>query len=491
MATHPESAAVQLHSPRRGIRDGGRPAGATGSITALVPAPRRSPEAVLRRRGRLLRLPVALLAVDGVALGVAALLVEEVSLRVLAVAAVTLMLCADGGMYRSRLTPSVLDDLPALAARAAVAGAVITTVGVFEDGNAGRTAVLFSAAVLGLVIAGRSLVYDGVRRARRSGRIAYQTLVVGCGELAGQLAQGLLDHPEVGLRPIGFLDDDPLLPEARRPVPHVGRVSDLVDVISRRDVSHVVMAFGSAPESGLVDLLRSCDRLACEIYFVPRLYEVHAMSRDMEIVWGFPLIRMRRAAFRSPSWRVKRLMDVLVAAVALVLLSPLMAGCAVAVRLKIGSPVLFRQQRVGLDGRPFELLKFCSLRPNDTTESAQRWTVAQDQRLGGLGRLLRRTSFDELPQLWNILRGEMSLVGPRPERPYFVEEFRRQFPRYMARHRVPSGLTGAAQVAGLRGDTSIPDRARFDNAYIENWSLWLDVKILLRTIGQVVLVKGG
>ncbi len=145
---------------------------------------------------------------------------------------------------------------------------------------------------------------------------------------------------------------------------------------------------------------------------------------------------------------------------------------------------------MGLDGRPFTLLKFTSLRPVDETESAQNWNIAQDDRLTVVGTWLRRTSLDELPQLWNILRGDMSLVGPRPERPFFVDEFTRQFPRYTARHRVPAGLTGTAQVQGLRGDTSIADRARFDNYYIENWSLWDDAKILLRTFSQVIHAAG-
>jgi lipopolysaccharide/colanic/teichoic acid biosynthesis glycosyltransferase len=168
-----------------------------------------------------------------------------------------------------------------------------------------------------------------------------------------------------------------------------------------------------------------------------------------------------------------------------------MLACMVAVRLEGGPGVLFRQERVGLDGRPFELLKFRSLRPADEEESQTRWSVASDDRLGPVGRLLRRTSLDELPQLWNVLRGDMTLVGPRPERPHFVAQFSGSTPRYMARHRVPAGLTGWAQVHGLRGDTSIEERARFDNRYIESWSMWSDVKILLRTVASVVRCPGS
>ncbi len=160
-------------------------------------------------------------------------------------------------------------------------------------------------------------------------------------------------------------------------------------------------------------------------------------------------------------------------------------------RLTDGPGVLFRQTRVGKDGRPFVMLKFRTLRPADDREAATRWNVADDPRLTRTGRLLRRTSLDELPQLWNVLRGDMSLVGPRPERPHFVERFSRAYPGYADRHRMPVGLTGLAQVSGLRGNTSIEDRTRFDNLYIETWSLWRDVQIMLRTTALCLRSGGG
>jgi lipopolysaccharide/colanic/teichoic acid biosynthesis glycosyltransferase len=236
-------------------------------------------------------------------------------------------------------------------------------------------------------------------------------------------------------------------------------------------------------------MLRACDRLACEIYFVPRLYELHSVTKDTEVLWGIPLLRLRRAPFRSGTWPGKRMADVLIASLAMVLLAPVLLVCGLVSWLETGS-VLFRQTRIGLDGAEFTLLKFCSMRPAVESESSTRWNIAEDDRLRIGGKVLRRTSFDELPQLWNVVRGDMSLVGPRPERPYFVDEFTRQYPYYTARHRVPVGLTGWAQIHGLRGDTSIGERARFDNFYIENWSLWGDVKILLRTFGQVIKAAG-
>jgi exopolysaccharide biosynthesis polyprenyl glycosylphosphotransferase len=480
--------------------------------TTQVPAPRRSPAptsapATGSRPGWFTRRPLAprppwqghftpwwpalLVAVDVLAVAGAAVVVEEVSRRVLTMGALTIALFAVGGLYRNRLTPSVLDDVAGLVGRALIAGAVVTGLGAFLDGWAGRATLLAAGAMAALATLGRAVVYAFLRAARRRGRVNHRTLVLGGGELAGQLATTFLEHPETGLLPVGFLDDDPLLPAERRPVPHLGRSSDLVDVIIDQRIDEVVVAYASIREAQLVDLLRACDRLACEILLVPRLYELSPTTRDMETVWGTPLVRIRRAPFRTQMWRLKRVLDVAASAAALVVLAPLLAAVALAVRVGIGSPVLFRQERVGLDGRCFVLLKFCSLRPAGQTESAQRWNISHDDRLTPVGRFIRRTSLDELPQLWNVLRGDMSLVGPRPERPYFVEEFARRFPLYMARHRVPAGLTGAAQVAGLRGDTSIMDRARFDNYYVENWSLWNDCKLLLRTAGQVVRGAGG
>lgn len=179
----------------------------------------------------------------------------------------------------------------------------------------------------------------------------------------------------------------------------------------------------------------------------------------------------------------------LIAAVTLAAVSPVLALCALAVLLESGRPVIFTQEQVGLDGHTFLLHKLRSLHPVDELESQTRWSVVGDPRIGPVGRFLRRTSLDEVPQLWNVVLGDMSLVGPRPERPGFVLEFSAIHERYWARHRVPAGLTGLAQINGLRGDTSIADRARYDNYYIANWSLWLDLKIILMT-GRELLRHG-
>ena len=467
------------------------------ALLALPSPPSAQPRQRLRRvfARQVLRFGVSpyVLAADiaAIAIGVSAAGCLTGSLLVLALGLVSLNAAA--GLYRSRLNLSVLDQAPSLGVRALAAAAAAAFVGVVVvDGRATTTLFVTSGTYFVTALITRGVVYTGVRAARRHGLVAHPTLVLGAGQVGRQVANALAEHPEYGLRVIGFVDSDPLLADADRPAPLLGGTDDLARVIGTTGARQVVIAFAAEKSASMVDIIRTCDRLDCQMFIVPRLFELnHRPGRDMEVVWGLPLIRLRPAPFRQASWKVKRGLDVMTAATALALLSPLLAVIAAAVRRETGPGVLFRQLRVGMDGRAFTLLKFTSMRPLDDAESATRWNVADDSRIGPVGRLLRRTSLDELPQLWNVLRGDMSIVGPRPERPHFVNEFAHSTPRYLARHRVPCGMTGWAQVHGLRGDTSIADRARFDNYYIENWSLWLDLKIVVRTVTAVLGGQGG
>ena len=452
------------------------------------PAPIVARRAVPLPRPDRVRLGRGLLVADALAAGTGLALLGPRWSDVLAVALALVGLGAQH-LYRSRLTLSVLDDLPALAL--AVVGALAgagAVANLFEEqgpGSAGAVAVL-------LLLPGRAAGYAAVRVARSRGVVAHRTLIVGAGAVGSRLAQVLIDHPENGLRPVAFVDELPPPSGATAPsLPLSSSPSDLADTIRELEIRVVIVAFGLASEPDLVGLLRTCDQLACTTFVVPRLYELGARGRDVESLRGVPLTRLRPSALRPGALRSKRAFDVVVAAGALVLLSPLLAVLALGTRLDGGPGVIFRQVRVGRDGRTFELLKFRSLAPRDPGESEQRWNVSGDPQMSWWGRVLRRTSLDELPQLWNVLNGSMSLVGPRPERPYFVEQFTSSLPHYPARHRLPAGLTGWAQVNGLRGDTSISERAVLDNAYIESWSLWMDCKVLARTAGQVVRGAGS
>jgi exopolysaccharide biosynthesis polyprenyl glycosylphosphotransferase len=251
-----------------------------------------------------------------------------------------------------------------------------------------------------------------------------------------------------------------------------------------------LITFGVS-DSDLVATLRSAERTAAEFHVVPRLWEAGAVAPaggNVDDVWGIPIVQLRRPMTRSRDRLVKRCFDVVGASLLLLLTAPLLLALAAAVRLSGPGPILFRQKRVGLDGTLFEILKFRSM--HEIEDSDTRWTVDGDDGVTRVGRVLRATSLDELPQLWNVMRGEMSLVGPRPERPHFADSFAATIPRYDDRHRVRAGLTGLPQVSGLRGDTSIEDRVRMDNAYIEGWSLWSDCTIVLRTV-RCVLTGAG
>ncbi len=397
------------------------------------------------------------------------------------------------GLYRSRLDLSLLDDLPYILAAMVVAWTFkVAFFAVLPGVDPPPRQVVHALVLLVAVVLVRWIAYWVVRTARCRGWVRHRTLVLGAGQVGVRLAATLKERRYYGLDPVGFLDSGvPEVTEDLLPAPLCGGYEQLARVISEYAIRDVIVAFGGAPEDDLVDILRTCDRLDVEVFIVPRLFELHNVNRYTDEIWGIPLVRVRRAVFRSVWWRAKRMTDVVVSAVMLFVLAPVLAACVLLVRLEGGPGVIFRQERVGLDGRPFQVLKFRSLKPVDETESQTNWNIRHDDRLGPVGKFLRGSSLDELPQLWNILRGDMTLVGPRPERPHFVDQFSAHIPRYTARHRVPAGLTGWAQAHGLRGDTSIEDRARFDNYYIENWSPWLDIKIVIKTVGQVLRRQGG
>ncbi|MFC8450483.1 exopolysaccharide biosynthesis polyprenyl glycosylphosphotransferase [Kitasatospora sp. NPDC057223] len=499
--------------PRAGrpLPGGRRPA--TGVLDRPAAAQARCAPAIGRHRRPFrsrLALPAGLVTVDVLALGGATLLSTTTLgtagrahplLGIATLLPLLLALNLAGGLYRTRLTLSVLDELPALTARSVVATAFAVTLAGCLDGHwPGRgTAtplrlLTLLAVFLLLDTLGRALAYRLVRRARR--RRPSPVLLLGAGQLGQRVAAALTERREYGLRPVGFLDPDPVLLAGSTGLPVLGGREVLEREVRRHRVHHVVATEGAADEGETAAALRDAARLGCQVWLVPALREYGSVEagpgrRGGDHLWGYPCLRIGRPAMRRPGWPAKRALDITAAALGLLALAPVLAACALAVRFDTGPGVLFRQQRTGLDGKAFTLLKFRTLRPNNEHESATRWNISQDHRMGAVGRLMRRSSLDELPQLWNILRGDMSLVGPRPERPYFVMRFGQAYPEYADRHRVPVGLTGLAQANGLRGDTSIEDRARFDNRYIESWSLWQDVKLLLRTAALMLHPDGS
>ncbi len=434
-------------------------------------------------------LPASLAGADLVAVALASAVVRAGPRDTVFFALLLLTGRASARTYRPRLHLSVLDDLPQTLGSSLLATGVLAVLegAVQSDVGAARHVLALGGLALVLSAILHALAMGAARRLRRAGVVGSRTLVLGAGRVGVALAESLLTHRDLGLRPIGFVDPDALTSADELPVPMLSKdLQALSRTIAEHRVDTVLMAFSGAREAHLVDTVITAHRTGCAVLVVPRLFELHADSSDVERIRGVPLVRLRSDPTQRPAWWIKRGADVVLGGLGLLLLSPVLLVVALAVLIDSGRPILFWQERVGLDGRSFRLCKFRSLRPASESESQSTWTIATDPRVGPVGRFLRKTSVDEVPQLWNIVRGEMSLVGPRPERPGFVEQFTGEHERYWARHRVPVGLTGLAQVNGLRGDTSIRERARYDNYYIANWSLWLDVKILAMTAKEVL-----
>jgi exopolysaccharide biosynthesis polyprenyl glycosylphosphotransferase len=415
-----------------------------------------------------------LLGFDAVAVaaGVALSQINELSTMYGLLAIAVLNLC-DGS--RRRLDPDALAEAPRLVGRLMLPILPVALLA-HSDPELGAF-VVWLPATLALVLAGRFLAYRRIRIGRKRGRLE-PTIIVGTGSVGYRAATTLLHDPRYGLRPIGFVGSG-ADGGVETPLPLLGDVQNLARLVAVTGTTCVLVAFGIASEPELVPILRACDELGVKIYVVPRLFELGAQGAGMwsDELWSLPLVPLGHRA-HSARCAGKRIFDVVVSSLILVLSAPMLAATTLALLLSQGRPVLFRQTRIGLGGRDFQLLKFRTLPVNRNSD--REWTPGQDG-MTRLGKLLRETGLDELPQLFNVIRGEMSLVGPRPERPSFVEEFSREIPYYGDRHRVRCGITGWAQINGLHGDTSIPDRARFDNYYIENWSPWRDCVILLRT----------
>jgi exopolysaccharide biosynthesis polyprenyl glycosylphosphotransferase len=352
---------------------------------------------------------------------------------------------------------------------------------------------LFGGVYLALA---RAVLLSVRRQAIRTRAFATPTLIVGAGQVGEHLVKRLSSDPTYGLRPIGYLDDDPLLslrPAGRDSLPILGGPHELAAAVQRTAARHVILAFSTEPDYVLVSRVRECERLGVGVSLVPRLYESINDRTTLDHVGGLPLMTLHPMDPRGWQFMVKHAFDRAFAFAAVVLLSPVLIACALAVRLNSPGPILFRQRRVGRDGREFELLKFRTMRESTAVESGFQLPygvapggIEGEDRRTRVGRTLRDFSLDELPQLINVLRGDMSLIGPRPERPEYVERFSRDVTRYQDRHRVKSGITGWAQVNGLRGQTSIADRVEWDNYYIQNWSLRLDLRIVMLTIAEML-----
>jgi len=466
------------------------------------------------------------------------------------------------GMYSVRLRSHLLDEIRSIVSTTAVATMAVISLRVVLENDphtAAQTAQTWILAAVALSV-GRTGLFIARARSISRGIGGRPTLIVGAGRVGQLVAKRLLDRPEFGLRPVGFLDNDPLEIDGESvTLPVVGSSWDLERVIEEHDVEHVVFTFSTAPHAVMLSMVRRCRELGVPASLVPRLFEVSVERVSVEHLGGLPLLEMRPIDPKGWQFLVKYAIDRVVAGFAVILISPILIALAAAVLITSGRPIFFRQRRIGLDGQEFDMLKFRTMKgsPEASGHNHGHWVFesldnssslladpsangngsgngngnglvhangngngngngvvhaletepetetvataiqtetttevkvesADEDRRTPIGRILRRYSLDELPQLLNVVRGDMSLIGPRPELGTFVRLFEEAVHRYGDRHRVKSGITGWAQVHGLRGNTSLADRVEWDNYYIENWSLWLDMKIAVMTVGSLL-----
>lgn len=350
----------------------------------------------------------------------------------------------------------------------------------WKDNAFSRLALAFYFAVeLSVLWLKRIVLRRALRRLRAKGYNQKKVLLVGCGETVKRCAQEFLQTPELGYQLIGYVAQA----EDWKRVPRLGGYDELAEILERTAPDEVVAGLELAEYDRMPAIIRACEDSGTKLALVPCYARYLPARAQIDFLNGIPMMNLRRIPLDNiGKAAIKRTMDVLGALVLIVLSSPVMLAAAIGTKLSSPGPVIFRQERVGRNKKLFQMYKFRSMRVN--ADSATAWSTDDDPRRTRFGAFLRKYSIDELPQFFNVLKGDMSLVGPRPEIPHYVERFRREIPLYMVKHQVRPGITGWAQVHGLRGNTSIQKRIEYDIFYIENWSLFLDVKILLMTLGK-------
>ena len=389
------------------------------------------------------------------------------------------------GLYQPRRVGTQVRELFDITRATAIVIIVLITANFFlraNDLSRGLLVVFLCTNVLVLGIS-RGIARQLLRRARRRGWNQRSVVIVGAGRLGQKLADRIEENPWTGFRAIGYVD-----PRAERQgrtfhgARVLGGLDDLPDIVEQREVDQVFVALPFKLQEHLPAVLDSLAELHVDVRVVPDTISFVTMRGSVDDFAGMPIINLRESPLYGWNRLAKRMMDAVLSFLLLLAFSPVLVAVALAVRLSSPGPILYRQERMGLDGELFQMLKFRTMRTDAERETGAVWAKEDDPRRTRLGTFLRKTSLDELPQLWNVLRGQMSLVGPRPERPVFIAEFKQTIPRYMLRHKVKAGMTGWAQINGWRGNTSLRKRIQYDLDYIERWSLVFDLKILFLTI---------
>jgi Undecaprenyl-phosphate glucose phosphotransferase len=401
------------------------------------------------------------------------------------------------GLYRLRRGRSRVDDFFAVfvgSILAVVFGIVATLyVQVYFTSGPARTRgafqvsqwvwVIFLVLNVGLTFASREFVRELLERRWRAGIGLKRILIAGSGELGRLVADKILEHRELGYQIVGFVDDrasgDHL---GYRGLPLLGTIDEAAEISAREAVDHLYVALPPEQHVQMLQLIENTSRGCVDVKVVPDLLQVIALRARLEDLDGIPVININDVSLQGFNTIVKRAIDMAISSVALLLLAIPFWVIAALVKITSRGHVFYQQERMGLDGKPFMIYKFRSMYTGAESQTGPVFASEQDPRRTPVGKLLRRSNIDELPQLWNVLKGDMSIVGPRPERPLFVAQFKDKIPTYMLRHKVKAGITGWAQVNGWRGNTSIEKRIEYDLYYIENWSVRLDLKIMWLTL---------
>jgi Undecaprenyl-phosphate glucose phosphotransferase len=395
------------------------------------------------------------------------------------------------GQYVISRFRRVREELVAVVKGTALLGlfAIAATFSLQDQYESRLTMAIFLMLTASFVFTWRRLSWGAVRWLRRRGFNQTHAIIVGTGRVARKTARALRQASWMGIKTIGFVEDQPN--RWANDLDILGRAADLPELIAKYNVSHV---FISLPMNRYHDARKVFDILSktvVEVRLMADVPELASLSLTTSTLDGLPMIGLRESPHFGLNVVVKRAMDVTLSALALVILAPLLAIIAVLVKLSSPGPIFYRQERCGLNGKPFQMLKFRSMRMDAETQTGAVWAVKDDPRRTRLGTFLRSTSLDELPQFWNVLKGDMSLVGPRPERPVFIGKFSKTIPNYMARHAVKAGITGWAQVHGWRGNTSLRKRVQYDLYYITHWTPWLDFKIMWLTVWRGLINRNA
>lgn len=403
------------------------------------------------------------------------------------VTAVWLFIFQMNGLYGVRRNVSRVYEINRII-KSVIIGMLVAMAGAFlYRGYSFSRIVFFLIGVTSIVfiMIFRLGIINYERARHRKGKDLVCAAIAGSSTWVGDVLEAIRKNPGFGIDIVGYIGENVLLTES---CAYLGPVDGIARIIKKQNLDVVFIAPGEKESRLFSDILQKCIGLNVEFYLLPDIIDIMTSRLRVEEMGGIALLKVKELTIAGWNRVFKRAFDIAFSVVSLVLLSPLFLIIAFAVSCSKG-PIFYRQERIGRDGREFDLIKFRSMKANAETASGPVWTVKDDLRVTPAGKFLRRFSLDEFPQLINVLAGEMSLVGPRPERPHFVDKFKASVPKYLERHRVKSGMTGWAQVNGLRGDASIAERTKYDVYYVENWSFLFDIKIIIMTIWTVISGK--